>query len=90
MATSAIPTVGQIPRRPPVTLDKTTPVTCSCGGQVFRGDFFMIREASRLITGEAQDGIGSLPVVTCIKCGQILEKMLPPELQEKKVDILGK
>jgi hypothetical protein len=50
----------------------------------------MLREMSRLITGDAEDVIIRIPIVVCKKCGVVLQKMLPPELKEKKVDILGK
>jgi len=87
---SNIPTSSPPPRRPQITLDHTSPVTCSCGGQVFRGDYFIVREASRLLTGETQDSVGPVQVVVCVKCEEILQKMLPPELRENKVEIVQK
>jgi hypothetical protein len=80
---------GPPPQRARPSLNDTTPITCPCGCQIF-SDGFMLREMSRLITGDAEDVIIRIPIVVCKKCGVVLQKMLPPELKEKKVDILEK
>jgi len=69
-----------------ISLDKTSPITCDkCAGQIFT-DGVMLRKASRLLTGTAQDALIPIQVFSCIACGHVNEDFLPPMLRKKKLD----
>lgn len=69
-----------------VTLDKTTPIVCSCENEIFI-EGVLLRKASRFITGTSQDGIIPVPVFTCSKCGEVLEETLPLQLRKDAENI---
>ncbi len=75
---------GARPQQPKFTIKDTTELKCPCGNRTFR-EGFLIRLASRLITLEAKDTIVHVPIVTCNKCGEPFEQMLPEELKSKPI-----
>lgn len=65
-----------------VSLNKTTPIVCEeCGNQTFT-EAVILREVSKFLTGQPQDGIIPIPVFACSSCGHINEKFMPPELKQ--------
>jgi uncharacterized Zn finger protein len=65
-----------------VSLTKTTPIVCEkCGNQTFT-EAVILREVSKFLTGQPQDGIIPIPVFACNSCGHINEKFMPPELKQ--------
>ena len=66
-----------------ISLDKTTAVSCICGSETFT-EGVMLRKASRVITGTAQDALIPIPVFNCSKCGEVLEETLPLQLKNKE------
>jgi hypothetical protein len=67
-----------------ITLDKTTPVTCDeCGGETFQ-EVVLLRKASRFVTGTPQDALIPIPAFACIKCGNINQDLLPPQLRNNE------
>lgn len=68
------------------SLDKTTGVTCeSCGNDVFQ-EGFLIRKASKFLTGTSQDAIIPIPTFVCTKCGHANQEFLPVELKPENQD----
>jgi uncharacterized Zn finger protein len=66
-----------------ISLDKTTGVNCgSCGHDVFI-EGVILRKASRLLTGTAQDALIPIPVFACSKCGSVNEEFLPFQLKQQ-------
>lgn len=64
-----------------VSLEKTTPIICdSCENKTFT-EAVMLREVSRFLTGQPQDGIIPIPVFVCSVCGHVNEKFIPQELK---------
>lgn len=67
-----------------IPLDQTTGLVCDeCGNNVFQ-EGVLLRKASRLLTGTAQDALVPVPVFTCSKCGHVNDDMLPLQLKEKQ------
>ena len=65
-----------------VSLDKTTPIVCEkCGNQTFT-EAVILREVSKFLTGQAQDGIIPIPVFACTICSHVNAKFIPPELKK--------
>lgn len=65
-----------------ISLTKTTPIVCEeCGNQTFT-EAVILREVSKFLTGQPQDGIIPIPVFACNSCGHINEKFMPPELKQ--------
>lgn len=65
-------------------LSNTTPIVCEeCGNQVFT-EGTMLRRVSRILLGEAKDGILPIPVFTCSKCGHVNKEFLPKGISEDK------
>lgn len=65
-----------------VGLDKTTPIVCdACGNHTFT-EAVILREVSKFLTGQMQDGIIPIPVFACIICGHVNEKFMPAELKK--------
>lgn len=65
-----------------VGLDKTTPILCEkCGNNTF-SEAVILREVSRFLTGQMQDGIIPIPVFSCCSCGHVNDKFLPAELKK--------
>lgn len=66
-----------------VSLDKTTPITCDeCGCTTFT-ESVILREVSKFLTGQMQDGIIPIPVFSCTSCGHVNEKFMPAELKKE-------
>jgi hypothetical protein len=73
-----------------VSLDKTQALSCDkCGSEVFR-EGILLRKASRLLTGTAQDALIPIEVFICAQCGHVNEQFLPLQLrkinEENKTD----
>jgi DNA-directed RNA polymerase subunit RPC12/RpoP len=66
-----------------VSLDKTSAISCNkCGSQVFQ-EGVMLRKASRLLTGTAQDALIPIQVFACMQCGSVNEEFLPSILRQQ-------
>lgn len=66
-----------------VSIDKTDEVICeSCNNNVFI-DGFLLRRASKFITGGNQDSLIPIQVFLCSKCGGVNEEMIPPILRNQ-------
>ena len=83
------PMVGGMPGAAPqrqqqvrITLDKTQPTVCKCGGQVF-SEGVILRKVSRILTGQPEDGVMPIPAFYCVKCHEILQDMLPNEVKNE-------
>lgn len=64
-------------------LSKTTGLVCEkCNGNLFT-DAFLLRKASRLITGTAKDALIPINVFVCIECKHVNENFIPVELKEE-------
>lgn len=78
----SMPPSNVAPRQP--RLQDTEKVSCSaCGSLVFK-DGFLLRKASRLVTGEARDSLLTIPVMVCQNCGRVFDEILPEELKMPK------
>jgi uncharacterized Zn finger protein len=65
-----------------VSLEKTLPITCDeCGNETFT-EAVILREVSRFLTGQMQDGLVPIPVFACTKCGHVNDKFMPAELKK--------
>ena len=63
-----------------IPMDKTTPMVCeSCGSSVFQ-EGYLIRKASKFLTGSPQDSIIPIGTLFCVKCGHVNVDLLPPGL----------
>jgi len=66
-----------------VSLEKTLPIVCDeCGNETFT-EAVILREVSRFLTGQAQDGLVPIPVFSCCKCSHVNDKFLPAELKKE-------
>jgi uncharacterized Zn finger protein len=66
-----------------IGLDKTSPVSChKCGSQVFQ-EGVLLRKASRLLTGTAQDALIPIQVFACMHCGNVNEEFLPLQMRQQ-------
>ena len=66
-----------------IGLDKTSPVSCDkCNGQVFQ-EGVLLRKASRLLTGTAQDALIPIQVFACMNCGNVNEEFLPIQMRQQ-------
>jgi hypothetical protein len=66
-----------------IGLDKTSPVSCDkCNGQVFQ-EGVLLRKASRLLTGTAQDALIPIQVFACMHCGNVNEEFLPIQMRQQ-------
>jgi hypothetical protein len=64
-----------------ISLDKTTAMVCGkCENEVFV-EGFLLRKASRFITGTSQDALIPINVFVCSKCGHVNEEFLPIQLK---------
>jgi uncharacterized Zn finger protein len=67
-----------------VDISKTVAIHCEeCGNETFT-EAVILREVSRFLTGQMQDGIIPIPVFACQKCGHVNEKFLPAELKNNE------
>ncbi len=70
-----------------IPLDQTTAIVCEkCSNNIFI-EGLLLRKASRLLTGTAQDALVPVPVFSCSKCGHVNNDMLPLQLKENN-DVL--
>jgi uncharacterized Zn finger protein len=70
-----------------ITLDKTTAVTCDkCGSDAFR-EVYLLRKASRFVTGTPQDALIPIPVFACAECGNVNDEFLPQQLRDQDNDV---
>jgi hypothetical protein len=83
MDTNPVP-MPQAPRKPQLSLKDTSPFVCSCGNPTFQ-EVFLLRRASRLLTGERKDTVVTIPILACVKCSTPLEEMVPDELKSPKI-----
>jgi hypothetical protein len=68
-----------------LSLDKTKGITCDeCGHNVFQ-EGMLLRKASRLLTGTAQDALIPIPVFSCAKCNHVNNEFMPVQLMQKPV-----
>ena len=66
-----------------IGLDKTTPLSCDkCGSQVFQ-EGVLLRKASRLLTGTAQDALIPIQVFACMACGNVNAEFLPIQMRQQ-------
>ena len=66
-----------------ISLDKTKEITCEkCGNNVFQ-EGVLLRKASRLLTGTAQDALIPIPVFACSKCNHVNDEFLPLQRSEE-------
>jgi len=66
-----------------ISLDQTKGVKCEkCSNETFQ-DAFLLRKASRLLTGTAQDALIPIQVFACTKCGHVNEEFLPMQLKQQ-------
>lgn len=69
-----------------IPLEKTAAIVCEkCDNDVFKQEF-LIRKASRFVTGTSQDAVLPIPVFICNKCGHINEEFIPPQLKTKETN----
>ena len=67
-----------------ISISDTTAVVCECGSDVFQ-DALMLRKASRLLTGAAQDALIPVQGFMCAKCQTVVQEYLPPELRKSTI-----
>jgi DNA-directed RNA polymerase subunit M/transcription elongation factor TFIIS len=66
-----------------ITLDKTTGIVCDkCTNETFQ-EGFILRKASRFVTGTAQDALIPISVFVCTKCSHVNEQFLPMQLRNQ-------
>lgn len=64
-------------------LDKTTQITCdSCENNAFIPGF-MLRKASKFITGTSNDAVIPIQTMLCSSCGHINKDLIPLELRQE-------
>lgn len=68
------------PQSPKFSLTDTKGITCTCGNTTFE-KVLMLRTLSRIITGEEKDSLVPVTVLNCVKCHEVLQMTIPPELQ---------
>jgi uncharacterized Zn finger protein len=65
-----------------IDITKTLPIACDeCGNETFT-EAVILREVSRFLTGQAQDGLVPIPVFSCCKCGHVNYKFMPDGLKK--------
>lgn len=68
-------------QQPKLDLSTSKPICCiQCGYDVFIGGTKM-RKISKLAAGTEQDVVVPFEILICGNCGEILEEMLPKEIQ---------
>lgn len=67
-----------------ISMDKTTPMVCeNCGGEVFQ-EGFLVRKASKFLTGSPQDSLIPIGTLFCVKCGHVNSDLIPAALVDNK------
>lgn len=67
-------------KQPKYSLSDTSPLNCSCGHSLFQ-ECLILRKLSMILTGDKKDTVITVPVLACLKCGEVLKEMLPPDLK---------
>lgn len=67
-------------QQPKYTLKDLREVKCSCGS-VFFDTTYMMRVASKIMTGEDSDAVVRVPIAVCRKCGKVAEDVTPEEIK---------
>ena len=63
-----------------VTLDKTEEMKCDeCGHQIFMSAF-LLRKASKFITGTGRDQVVPINVMMCTSCQHVNKEFIPLEI----------
>ena len=60
-----------------IDIKQTTEMKCEECGCTYFNEAYMIRKASKLLTGAAQDTIIPIPVMRCADCGHVNELFKP-------------
>ena len=68
------------PQKPQVDISATTEIKCEECESKFFVEAYMIRKASKLLTGAEQDTIIPIPVMRCADCGHVNELFNPKGL----------
>ncbi len=69
-----------------ITLDKTQEVKCEhCDNNVFLPGF-MLRKASKFLTGGTQDSLIPIEMMVCSKCGGVNQDLIPPVLRNEYLE----
>jgi len=71
----------QQPKKLSIPLSQTEGIICEkCQNEVFVPGF-ILRKASKFLTGDPQDSLVPLQVFACASCGHVNEEFLPIELK---------
>jgi uncharacterized Zn finger protein len=69
-----------------ISLDQTQALKCEkCDNQTFNQSF-LLRKASRLLTGSPQDALIPIQVFACTKCGHVNNEFMPLQLKNQSQD----
>jgi hypothetical protein len=68
-----------------ISLDKTTGASCDECNNISFIEGFILRKASRFLTGTTQDAIIPVNVFICSKCAHVNEEFLPISLKEANI-----
>jgi len=72
--------LGQSPGGPKIDIKSTTKLTCeSCESEYFV-EALMLRKASRILTGAAEDMVIPIPTMRCADCGNVNDEFKIKEL----------
>jgi hypothetical protein len=70
-----------MPQQQGIDVKQTSGITCiKCGCPTFNG-VFILRKASRFVTGAPEDLVIPAPVMTCTNCGVICTEALDPNIR---------
>jgi hypothetical protein len=77
----------QQPGGPPIkfSMSDAKDILCKCGCDMFM-PVFKWKKISRLLTGAAKDSQFPIEVFVCIKCGEVLEEVLPNEMKKSTIN----
>lgn len=65
-----------------IDIKQTTGIVCDeCQNEIFIPGF-VLRKASKFLTGDAQDTLIPVQVMACASCGHVNREFLPAELQD--------
>jgi hypothetical protein len=66
-----------------ISLDQTQALKCEkCDNPTFNQSF-LLRKASRLLTGSPQDALIPIQVFACTKCGHVNDEFMPIQLKNQ-------
>jgi len=63
--------------QPSMDISKTTGIICNCCDCEYFRESYILRKASKLMTGSTQDSIIPIPVMRCDDCGNVNEMFKP-------------